>query len=134
LSNTGLGANIEVRFNFWLDLLSESLGFLQVKCENTSPPPTESWQQVGALMTSKAELSSFALEVMKKMGMRYHTPSKPVELTFMNSMNGLNKTVEPPEFSFSEEEGGGGGGDEAMTPRRVPSDDFDMESVEAMFT
>jgi hypothetical protein len=82
-------------------------------------------------MTSKAELSSFALEVMKKMGMRYHTPSKPVELTFMNSMNGMNKTVEPPEFSCSEEEGGGG---DAMSPRRVPSDDFDMESVEAMFT
>jgi hypothetical protein len=81
-------------------------------------------------MTSKAELSSFALEVMKKMGMRYHTPSKPVELTFMNSMNGTNKTVEPPEFAFSEEEVGG----EAMPPRRVPSDDFDMESVEAMFT
>ena len=44
----------------------------------------EPWQQVGSILTSKAQLSSFALELMKKMKIRYHAPPMPVELTVRN--------------------------------------------------
>jgi len=41
----------------------------------------ESWQTPGALLDSKAELSTFALELSKRMGMRYRSPAMPVDLT-----------------------------------------------------
>jgi hypothetical protein len=41
----------------------------------------ESWQNVGAILNSKADLSSFCLEVMKKMEMGYSSPPLPVALT-----------------------------------------------------
>jgi hypothetical protein len=41
----------------------------------------ELWQNIGSIMDSKADLSSFCLEVMKKMDMGYTSPSLPVALT-----------------------------------------------------
>lgn len=41
----------------------------------------ESWQQTAALLTSKAELSSFALELMKKMNIKYRAPPMPIDLS-----------------------------------------------------
>lgn len=41
----------------------------------------ESWQNTGACLQSKAELSSFALELSKRMDMRYTAPPMPVDLT-----------------------------------------------------
>lgn len=40
-----------------------------------------SWQQVGPILNSKAEFSSFALEVAKKLDMRYKPPGLSVDLT-----------------------------------------------------
>ena len=45
----------------------------------------ERWQNTGILLTSKAELSSFALELMKKMKIQYHAPPMPIEMTMVHS-------------------------------------------------
>jgi hypothetical protein len=45
----------------------------------------EGWQQAGALMESKADLFSFALELQKRMEIRYHAPPLPVDLTVSNT-------------------------------------------------
>lgn len=42
---------------------------------------TESWQNGGALSASKADLSSFCLELSKKMNMDYRLPPMPVDVT-----------------------------------------------------
>lgn len=44
----------------------------------------EAWQNTGACLQSKADLSSFALEISKKMNMRYKSPPMPVDLTMRN--------------------------------------------------
>ena len=41
----------------------------------------ESWQHVGALLVSKAEVTAFCHELQKKMDMRYKSPPLPVDLT-----------------------------------------------------
>jgi hypothetical protein len=46
----------------------------------------EKWQNIGAILQSKADLSSFILEVTKKLDMRYESPPMPVNL----SAAGLN--------------------------------------------
>lgn len=40
----------------------------------------ESWQNLGAMLASKAELSSFTLELSKKLDMRYVQPPMPITL------------------------------------------------------
>jgi hypothetical protein len=40
----------------------------------------ESWQAVGAIFQSRADLASFALELAKKMKIRYVSPPMPVDL------------------------------------------------------
>ena len=40
----------------------------------------ESWQIAGALFDSKAQVSNFALELSKKMDMRYVSPAMPIDL------------------------------------------------------
>ncbi len=47
----------------------------------------ESWQNVGAILTSKAELSSFCLELSKELGMRYIQSPLPVHLEIDGSKN-----------------------------------------------
>jgi hypothetical protein len=42
----------------------------------------ESWQNIVAMLESKAEVQSFCLEVSKKLNMRYVAPPLPVELGF----------------------------------------------------
>lgn len=41
----------------------------------------ESWQNTGALLVSKAEVTAFCHELQKKMDMRYKSPPLPVDLT-----------------------------------------------------
>ncbi|KAL7465006.1 hypothetical protein ACHAXS_005337, partial [Conticribra weissflogii] len=41
----------------------------------------EAWQNIGPILQSKADLSSFCLEVSKKLEMRYESPPMPVNLT-----------------------------------------------------
>ena len=45
----------------------------------------ESWQQVKALLSSLADLTSFALEVASKMRIQYHAPPRPVDLRIRNA-------------------------------------------------
>jgi hypothetical protein len=40
-----------------------------------------SWQNIGALKSSQAEVQSFCLELSKKLDMRYKSPPLPVNLT-----------------------------------------------------
>ena len=44
-----------------------------------------SWQDLGAVLTSKAELVTYELEVAKKLEMRYHSPHLPVDLKISSS-------------------------------------------------
>lgn len=45
-----------------------------------SPKHRESWQNIGAILNSKAEVTSFTLEVGKQLGMHYNAPPLPVTL------------------------------------------------------
>ena len=40
----------------------------------------EMWQNAGPIKQSQADLASFSLEVTKKLGLRYHSPAKPIHL------------------------------------------------------
>lgn len=57
----------------------------------------ESWQSIGIILQSKADVASYCLEVTKKMDMRYSAPSLPVEL----ALGGMRS-------NGVEEEGGSG--------------------------
>jgi hypothetical protein len=49
----------------------------------------ESWQQAGIVNNSKAELTSFSLELSKKMNMRYRSPPMPIDLSIMGGNGSL---------------------------------------------
>ena len=53
----------------------------------------ETWQNVGALVQSKAEVASFCLELTKKLDMRYALPPMPVELSMSNKTGVDNESV-----------------------------------------
>lgn len=44
----------------------------------------DSWQNMGAISTSKAELASYCLEVTKKLDMRFMAPPMPITLSMKN--------------------------------------------------
>jgi len=52
----------------------------------------ESWQDVGALKQSIADLESFALELSKKMGLRYMSPPLPVDLNMIQQQGTSGNT------------------------------------------
>jgi hypothetical protein len=56
----------------------------------------EMWQNIGPILSSKADLDSFSLEVSKKLGLRYHQPPKPVHLTFGKIESKDKSTVHKP--------------------------------------
>ena len=59
----------------------------------------ESWQNVGAVLESKAEVSSFCLEVAKQMEMRFVSPPKPINLSFAEGQHESPEgTVEEPNL------------------------------------
>jgi len=51
----------------------------------------ESWQNIGAILQSKADLSSFCLEVTKQMDMRFVSPPKPILLSLGNNSSDLTE-------------------------------------------
>lgn len=53
----------------------------------------ESWQNVVALLVSKAEVSAFCHELQKKMDMKYKSPPLPVDLNLNQSANALGVAV-----------------------------------------
>jgi hypothetical protein len=60
----------------------------------------ESWQNIGACLDSRAELASFGLELSKTMGIRYHSPPMPVDLSMnpggqeFNLMRDMQRSVD----------------------------------------
>lgn len=49
----------------------------------------ESWQRIGAILKSKANLTTFMLEVSKQMGLRYLSPPLPVNLRIQDASAAL---------------------------------------------
>jgi len=47
----------------------------------------ESWQNLGPVLQSKADLSSFCLEATKKLEMKYESPPMPVNLSTLGNMD-----------------------------------------------
>lgn len=47
----------------------------------------ESWQNIGAILTSKADVTSFTLEVAKQLNMRYNAPPLPVSLRMVGQQD-----------------------------------------------
>jgi len=45
----------------------------------------EAWQNVTAILVSKAQVASFCLELAKKLDMRYNSPPLPVDLAIVNN-------------------------------------------------
>ena len=43
----------------------------------------ESWQNIGAILQSKADVASYCLEVSKKLDMKYTAPALPVNLSLL---------------------------------------------------
>lgn len=56
----------------------------------------ESWQNFNAILNSKAEVTSFSLEVAKQLGMRYVAPPLPVDLKMHDSSKDSNDKVGVP--------------------------------------
>jgi hypothetical protein len=75
---------VKLRPREWIALL----GFRATTCEpelgyieyTVSLQHRESWQNAGAIATSKADVTSFTLELSKQLGMRYYAPPLPVTL------------------------------------------------------
>lgn len=57
----------------------------------------ESWQNLGAILNSKADVTSFSLEVAKQLGMNYIAPPLPVNLT-MTAANGEETSPNRPRL------------------------------------
>lgn len=80
----------------------------------------ESWQNISALLGSKAQLASFALELQKKMNIRYRSPPMPVDLT-------MNRGGESP-FDFPDRPNRHPG-----RARTATADDASYASLSALF-
>jgi hypothetical protein len=90
-------------------------------------------QNVGALLTSKAELVTFALELTKKMNLRYKSPPLPVDLSVMQRQS--DNTNMPMDFlnaaSAGNQEFDGGGGENVPSHESHASTDY--AAIAAMF-
>ena len=60
------------------------LGFIEYKVVINH---REKWQNIGPILQSKADLSSFILEVTKRLDMKYESPPMPVNLSAAGPMN-----------------------------------------------
>jgi hypothetical protein len=52
-----------------------------------------SWQDVGAVLESRANVASFCLELQKQLDMNYHSPPMPVELSMTESRDILRNDI-----------------------------------------
>jgi hypothetical protein len=90
-------------------------------------------QNVGALLSSKAELVTFALELTKKMNLRYKSPPLPVDLSVMQRQS--DNTNMPTDFlnaaSAGNQEFDGGGS--ANAPSHESHGSTDYAAIAAMF-
>ena len=89
----------------------------------------ESWQNLRSILTSKAELASFALELSKKMNLRYRSPPMPIDLRMTPAtMNSIRGTSDP-LLGGDSNAGLLGDEDESIMP-----DEADIAAVNALFT
>lgn len=86
----------------------------------------ESWQAVGAIFQSRADLASFALELAKKMKIRYVSPPMPVDLRMTQGIAPDVLAPDVPEREPTGEEGHRRGGGVSM-------DDSVIYNVAQMF-
>lgn len=68
---------------FRMTSIAADLGYVEYK---TVLQHRESWQNVGALLNSLADVETFAFELMKSMGIGYHSPPLPVDLHMPSQM------------------------------------------------
>jgi hypothetical protein len=61
-----------------MSTIAAELGYIQY---NVIIQHQQSWQQIGVIMESKAEVSSYCLELQKQLDIRYVAPPMPVNLT-----------------------------------------------------
>jgi hypothetical protein len=54
----------------------------------------EAWQNLGAILASKATVASFCLELSKKLDMRYQSPPLPVDLAVVRRDNNATSSIE----------------------------------------
>ena len=93
----------------------------------------DNWQNIGALLQSKAILQSFCLELQKKMDMRFKSPPLPVDLKVTGGLpqNLFGDNV--PHYSF---DGGSGTSVLGNDPAAVAYEEMmqqELETVYAMF-
>jgi hypothetical protein len=82
---------------FRMTRIEANLGFVEYKIVAEH---RESWQQIGALLTSLADLSSFAFELSREMKMGYKAPVMPVELKMIEEDTEQSLPLMPPVTSF----------------------------------
>jgi hypothetical protein len=69
---------------------------------------SESWHSI-APFVSKADLTNFALELSKKMNIRYVSPPKPIDLTLKQGFSGFHIDGNAADGNNGRGTGGGGG-------------------------
>ena len=67
----------------------------------------ESWQNIGPVLQSKADLSSFCLEATKKLDMKYESPPMPVNLSTSGPLD-MNLFQGDGDNFLRQRDGGGG--------------------------
>lgn len=84
-----------------------------------------SWQNIVAVLESKAHLSSFCLEVQKQLGIRYIAPPMPVNLSFRNGSVGPEAMppLAPPVVATEDSSSSSVAAAAAAAPAAVPGED-----------
>jgi hypothetical protein len=75
---------------FRMTRIEANLGYVEYKCILQH---REAWQQIGALMTSLADVQSHAVEMSKEMGMNFQSPSLPVEMRLAQARPGQEENA-----------------------------------------
>lgn len=105
------------------------LGFVEY---SVSAEHRESWQQASMVGKSKAELTSFCLELSKKMNLRYRSPPRPVDLNFKCGAVAFPSSGSVPEHASHHS--AGIDGDYPNTRSRSNTvESFDWRTVSCMF-
>lgn len=85
-----------------------------------------SWQDIGVILQSKADVASYCLELAKKLNMRYTAPPLPVNLSMAAQMNVDQKIGDLLPTTSSE-------GLPSPTPSATMPSSPDVRSISALF-
>lgn len=90
----------------------------------------ESWQNMAAILMSKADLASFCLEVSKQLEMRYQAPSLPVDLSIKDTGK-LQQLKDATSHATSQNDSqpAGGGKESSVFSSASP----DVQAISALF-